>query len=371
MNNKKIKLIEPVIDQKEIRGIIEVLRSGWLTEGPKTKKFEELIMKYLDVEFAIATTSCTTALELALRVIGVGPQDEVIIPDFTHPATGNIVRWVGAHPVLVDVDLFTYNIDFEQIEKALSNKVRCIIPVSWGGNPLNPKQLKEIKEKHNLVIIEDAACGLGAEYDGIKTGKMSDITCFSFHPRKIITTGEGGMLVTDNPSYANKVKLLKNFGMVTENKQNKFIEYGTNYKFSDILAIIGIKQMEKIEEIIKKRIELAKHYDELLSKVNYIRVPHKEKNARHTYQTYAIYIEKEGLRDKLIAHLRKKNIEVQIGTYALHLQPSYSEVKKIGKLENSAKLYRNLIALPMCHSMTKEEQERVVSEIKEFIRQNQ
>jgi len=367
MNAKKIKLIEPVISEEEIRSVTEVLRSGWLTEGQQTKEFEERVKKYTGAKYAIATTSCTTALELALRALDIGSGDEVIVPDFTYPSTGNIVRWVGAKPVLVDVDLFSYNVDPDEVEKAVTPKTRCIMPVSWGGNPLNMQPLNELKEKHNLFIVEDAACSLGSEYNGKKTGTMADITCFSFHPRKIITTGEGGMAVTDNPNYAEKLESLKKFGMETEKGETKFIRLGTNYKLSDILAAIGVEQMKKIDAIITRRIELANYYNKLLADVDSIRTPEKRKNTKHVYQTYAPYIEKGGARDKIMEDLRNKNIETQIGTYALHLQPSYKRVKKTGKLERAEKLYRNLIALPMCHSMTKKDQEYIVSEIEKSI----
>lgn len=367
MNKNRIKLTEPVVDQEEIKNVTKVLRSGWLTEGEQTKEFTEKVRKYVGAKYAVATTSCTTAFELALRVLGIGPGDEVIVPDFTHPATGTIVRWIGAEPVLVDVDLFSYDVDPDEVEKAITENTKCIMPVSWGGNPLNMQPLTELKEKHNLFIIEDAACSLGAEYRGKKTGTMADITCFSFHPRKIITTGEGGMAVTDNPVFAEKLESLKKFGMTTQSGEVKFTHFGTNYKLSDILGAVGVKQMEKIDTIIDRRIELAKYYNDLLAEVDYIRPPEKRENTKHVYQTYAAYIEKDGARGRIMADLQKKNIETQIGTYALHLQPAYNGVKKIGKLERAQKLYRNLLALPMCHSMTRKDQEYIVSEVEKSL----
>jgi perosamine synthetase len=220
-----------------------------------------------------------------------------------------------------------------------------------------------LKDEHGLSIIEDAACSLGAEYDNKKTGTMADITCFSFHPRKVITTGEGGMAVTDDPMLAERLQKLKMFGMETKNGEIAFTHIGTNCKMSDVLASIGVEQMKKIDSIINRRIELAAYYDMLVAEVKGLRQPTKKKNAKRTYQTYAVYVEKEGVRNKIIEDLRNKNIEAQIGTYALHMQPSYSEARKIGKLDRAEKLYRNLLALPMCHSMTKKDQERVVSEI--------
>lgn len=369
MVHKKIKLIEPVVGKEEIDEVVEVLRSGWLTEGQKTREFEEEVKKYIGVDYAFATTSCTTALEIALRTLKVGPGDEVIVPDFTHPSTGNIVSWVGATPVLVDVDLFSYNVDPTEIEKAITEKTKCIIPVSWGGNPLDMGPLIEIKEKYGIFIIEDAACSLGAEYNGIKTGKLADITCFSFHPRKVITTGEGGMAVTNEASLAEELGALKKFGLKTKDGGISFVIFGTNYKLSDVLSAIGLAQIKKIDSIIDRRIELANYYNKLLEETESIRPPQKAVNAKHIYQTYAVYIEKEGVRDKIIEELRKENIETQIGTYALHMLPSYKGVKKIGKLERAEKLYKNLLALPMCHSMTNEDQEYVVSKIEKIMRQ--
>jgi perosamine synthetase len=363
MPEKKIKLIEPVIGEEEIEAVKEVLRSGWLTEGEKTREFEEIVKNYVGAKYAFAATSCTTALELALRALHVRAGDEVIIPDFTHPATGNIVKWIGATPVLVDVDTSSRNIDFQEIEKAISKKTKCVIAVSWGGNPLDMKSITALKNEYGLSIIEDAACSLGAEYDGKKTGTMADITCFSFHPRKVITTGEGGMTLTNDSTLADRLRKLRMFGMETKNQEIVFVEMGTNCKMSNILACIGIEQMKKIDSIINRRIELAAYYDKLVAEVDKLKPPTKRKGAKHTYQTYAVYVEKEGARDKIIKNLKKKNIETQIGTYSLHLQPAYKGTRMIGKLERAEKLYTNLLALPMCHSMTKKDQELVISEV--------
>lgn len=232
-------------------------------------------------------------------------------------------------------------------------------PNLLGGNPLDMKPLNELKEKHRLFVVEDAACSLGAEYDGKKTGTSADITCFSFHPRKIVTTGEGGMAVTDNPSYAERITSLKNFGMKTKKGKSEFVRLGTNSKLSDILSAIGLAQMKKIDRIIKRRIQLANYYTKVLGDNDLIRPPEKSESALHTFQTYAIYIEKEHARDRIMEDLRKLGIETQIGTYALHLQPTYERAKTISKLERAEKLYRNLLALPMSHSMSREDQEFV------------
>jgi len=365
MSKKKMRLIEPVVGEEELSAVKKVLESGWLTEGPVTKEFESEFARFVGSKYAIATNNCTTALELCLRILGIRPGDEVIVPDFTHPATADVVGLVGASPVLVDVDLYSYNIDFKEVEKAVTERTKCMIPVSWGGNPLNPKLLHEFKEKYDLFIVEDAACSPGAEYDGIKTGRMSDLTCFSFHPRKIITTGEGGMITTDNEEYAEKAASLKRFGAKVWGDRSAlmFVYVGTNYKLSDVLGAIGLAQLGKINEIINKRIGLAHNYNELLSDIDFIRPPTEESKVKHVFQTYAPYIELDGVRDRMIEDLKAKGIETQIGTYALHLHPAFTQARRIGELERSSKLYENLLALPMYHSMTMEDQECVVTEV--------
>ncbi len=365
---KQLRLIEPVIGPEEERAVAEVLRSGWLSEGPVTRKFEELVSQLVGSKHAVAATSCTTAMEIALRAMGVGPGDRVLIPDFTHPATADAVIVLGGKPVLVDVDLYSYNMDFAEARKTLRKPAKAMIPVSWGGYPLNKEELDKLKREFGVLILEDAACSLGADYHGAKSGAMADITCFSFHPRKVLTTGEGGMLTTDKDEYAETTRSFKNFGSAKVGNELHFIRYGSNYKMSDIIAAVGVAQIAKLPKIIERRIELAKTYDKLLSEVGGIRTPRVEKGIYHIYQTYAACVEGNGVRDKLIQALRALGIEAQIGTYALHLEPYYQTLERQGDLANSRMLCENLIALPMFHSMTHEDQERVVAAIDQFLR---
>jgi len=364
--SRQIRLIEPVVGSEEEQMVAQVLKSGWLSEGPMTKKFEELVRDFTGAKHAVAATSCTTAMEMGLRAMDIEQGDRILIPDFTHPATADAVLAVGAKPVLIDVDLFTYNIDYDEMRKA-GKKARAAIPVSWGGYPMDKRDFDGLKKDYDILIMEDAACSLGSECRGIKTGTMADITCYSFHPRKVITTGEGGMITTDNDEYAERVRSLKNFGVGKVGAEMHFLRYGTNYKMSDILAAVGVAQMGKLPKIIEKRIELAGYYDKLLSEVEGIRSPKRSGDVKHIYQTYAAYVEIEGARDKLMQHLRSSGAEAQIGTYALHVEPYYSNLEKQGDLTNSKLLYQNLLALPMCHTMTREDQEFVVSLIKRFL----
>ncbi len=365
---KQQRLIEPVVGSEEEMLVGEVLKSGWLSEGPMARMFEEAVAHFVGAKYGIAANSCTTAMEIALRAMEISPGDRVLIPDFTHPATADAVIVLGAKPVLVDVDINSYNMDFAEARKALGKSARAIIPVSWAGYPLDNKEIDRLKANFDILVLEDAACSLGSVYDGVKTGTMADITCFSFHPRKVITTGEGGMITTGNAEFADKVRSFKNFGSAKVDNELRFIRYGSNYKMSDILAAVGVAQMAKLPRIIERRIELANNYGKLLSEVEGIRPPSTGPNMKHIFQTYAAYVEVDGARNKLMESLRKLGIEVQIGTYALHLEPYYQNLEKEGNLERSKKLYENLLALPMYHNMTSEDQQDIVGEIEKFLR---
>lgn len=365
----KIYLMRPSLGDEEIQAVKEVFASKFLTEGEHTRKFEQAFANYLGAKHALATTSCTRAMELALRVLDIGPGDEVIVPDFTHPATGNVVFIVGAKPVLVDVNRETYNIDYHALEKAITKKTKAILPVSLFGNPLDWKPLKELQARHGFYIIEDAACSVGAEVDGKKVGTQADITCFSLHPRKIITTGEGGMFVTNDDSLAEKAKAYKHFGFI-DSTRSKTIYPGSNYLFSNILGAIGLVQLSKIERIVGARLKAANNYTKLLSSNRWVKPPKARTGVRHTYQSYCVYLQKRGIRDELKQHLvQEKNIEAQIGTYALHMHPTY-ETAVHASTSNSADLAQNLLTLPLHAELTPEDQDYVVECVNEFLSKN-
>lgn len=366
----KIFLMRPYINNRELEAIKNVLDSRFLTEGPVTEEFEKKFAEYSDAKYGIATTSCSTALELALRTLNIGKGDEVIVPDFTYPVTSFVVSLVGATPILVDVDIKSYNTTVDRIEEAITKETKVIMPVSIFGNPLD-REIYELKEKHDIHVVEDAACTAGAMLNDKKIGSQADITCFSFHPRKVITTGEGGMLTTNNEELGERARSLKKFGMRNIDGQTRFAEVGTNYKLSNILATIGLVQLEKIEEILKDRQEKANSYSELLEEIEGIQPPEVRPDTRHTFQSYACYIEKEGMRDRLREELAKENIETQIGTYALHLEPAFNETRQIGNLENSEKLFYSLITLPLHHELTQEEQLLICERISFLLKNRQ
>ena len=366
----KIPLIKPYISENIKQRVCDVLDSGFLTEGPVTREFENKLKKYIGCEYLHSVTSCTTGLEVALRALRIGPGDEVIVPDYTYPATASVIEIVGAKAVIVDVSRLDMLLCFDALESAINKKTKAIIPVSIFGAPLNYDKLNKIKAKYNLYIIEDAACSIGAIYKGEKVGNQADITVFSLHPRKFITTGEGGVITTNNKKWGDWINSYKHFGMDMNGEDREGIHFniiGTNYKLTNIQAAIGLGQLENIEELLKKRISLANNYKKLISDVEKISLPKvldPKPNCQHSFQTYVVYVED---RDRIMGEMRSKGIEVQIGSYALHMHNAYNNNTNIeikGKLYNSKWCFEHALSLPLYDDLTPELQEYVIKELK-------
>lgn len=364
-----IPLIKPYITQEIKDRVIEVLDSGYLTEGPVTREFENKLKEYLNVNYCLAVTSATTGLEVALRALNIGPGDEVIVPDYTYPATASVISIVGAKVVIVDVNKEDMLIDYDAIEANITSKTKAIIPVSLFGAPLNYDRLNEIKKKHNLYIIEDAACSIGAVYKGVKVGSQADITVFSLHPRKFITTGEGGIITTQDEELGKWMDSYKHFGMNMDGAAREGIKFkiiGTNYKLTNIQAAIGLGQLSHIDSLLNRRIELANNYKKLISKTDKISLPvvlDPKANCQHSFQTYAVYIED---RDRVMKEMREKGIEVQIGSYSLHMHEAFNSNEDIsikGDMKNSIWCYNHALALPLYNDLTLELQEVVIKEL--------
>lgn len=367
----KIPLIKPYIDDSIKQKVLEVLESGILTEGSVTKEFESIFERYIGSKHAIAVTSCTTGLEIALRAAEIGIGDEVIVPDYTYPATASVVNIIGATAVITDIDRNTMLINYDKLESAITPRTKAIIPVSLFGNPLDYNRLNKIKKEYKLIIIEDAACSIGAEYDGKKVGSLADISVFSLHPRKFITTGEGGMITTDNDNYAEWMESYKHFGMningSAEREGVMFEMTGTNYKLSNILSAIGLKQMEIIDKLLAKRRVLAENYISLLSGNENILIPEVTANGKHSYQSFCVFIKN---RDAVMKKIRERGIEVQIGTYSLHTHNAFrnNPIVKLSKdYANSDYAYLNCLTLPLYNELTFTQQEFIVENLNEII----
>ena len=366
----RIPLIKPYITDEVKQKVLQVLDSGQLTEGVVTGELESLFCDYIGCKYSIAVTSCTTGLEIALRAIGIGNGDEVIVPDYTYPATADVVSIVGAKIVLVDVDPETMLIDYDRMEKAITPKTKAIIPVSLFGNPLDYNRLKKIKEKTNIFIIEDAACSLGAEYKEIKIGNLADISVFSLHPRKFVTTGEGGIITTNNSAWADWISSYKHFGMTNNVARSEihFERIGTNYKLSNILAAVGVAQMKHIDILLEKRRSLAKNYKKMFSDFQSVKIPQTTCAGDHSYQSFCVMIED---RDEVMRKMRADGIEVQIGTYSLHMHKAFnnnSNCRINDNMTGSKHAYDHCITLPMYHEMTEHEQQSVVEMLAKVVK---
>ncbi len=358
----KIPLIRPYLPQGTKELVNQVLDSGMLTEGEITRQLQDEIAAYIGCRHVLAVTNCTVGLEIALRALGIGPGDEVIVPDYTYPATADAVAIVGATAVIVDISPSTMLIDYDRIEQAITPRTRAIMPVSEFGNPLDYDRLGAIREKYGLFIVEDSACSLGSEFRGRKTGALADISVFSMHPRKFITSGEGGFITTDNDVWADFMNSYKHFGMkVTHGAiAPEFERIGTNYKLSNILAAVALGQFRQIGQLLDARLKLAARYISLLENKPGVTLPGVTPNGKHSYQTFSVFIPD---RDRVLTTMRAQGIEVQFGTYALHMQNAFRNspcCRQHGSFENSAEVFRRNLALPLYYGMSHEEQDTVI-----------
>jgi dTDP-4-amino-4,6-dideoxygalactose transaminase len=369
-----IKLADPDLGKEELKEVKEVFKSGWLVQGDKVEEFEKKVENYLGINNAIAVSNGTTALHISLVVNNIKEGDKVIVPAVSFPATVNVVEHVGATPIFVDVEKETYNIDPVKLNNKLKNiedknSIKAIIPVHLFGQSADMDPIVKVAKKYNLKIIEDAACALGAKYNNEFCGKIGDIGCFSFHPRKAITTGEGGMIVTKDDDIAEQLRILRNHGITKVNGDYDFVLPGYNYRLTNIQGAIGSVQMDKLEKIINKRRELAKQYDNLLKKNKKNSAPVEMKNNYHIYQSYVVFLDNEFDRDKIINKLKKSGVESTIGTYALHMLDYYKKkyYYKENDFEIAKNVYNQAISLPLHHKMNKEDVSYVVDTFKKII----
>lgn len=368
----KIDVARPYLDNKEIEAVREAISSGWVSQGPKVAEFEEIFSQYVGAKHGIATTSCTTALHLALIVSGIGNGDEVIVPSLSFIATANTVIHAGARPVFADIDPDTCNINPDAIEPLITDKTKAIMPVHQMGLPADLDRIKEIADKYGLIIIEDAACAIGSQYKGKRIGGHGNIACFSFHPRKVITTGEGGMITTNDDEIAKRLKRLRHHGMsisdLERHKADKIIietypEIGYNYRMTDIQAAMGIVQMKKLPEILHKRREIANQYNQALSKIPCLRVPEIPKEVVHNYQSYWVEVLSNAKvsRNELMQRLFDKGISTRRGVMAIHKEQCYNG--NMDSLPVTERITENTIILPLYPSMTQSDIEYVINAI--------
>lgn len=352
-----IPIAEPSLGEKELEYLTDCLKSGWISSlGGYIVRFEEKFSRYCGARYGLATSSGTTALHLALATLGIGPGDEVLIPTLTFIATANAVVYCGAKPVFVDSEPSTWNMDPSRIEEKITPRTRAIIPVHVYGHPCDMDPILEIARMHGLFVIEDAAEAHGAQYKGRKVGSLGDFGCFSFYGNKIITTGEGGMVLTNDEKLAKKASLLRDHAM-SEEKRYWHLEIGFNYRMTNLQAAIGLAQMEKIESFIEKKRQNAALYNQLLSGVRGLSLPCEAEWARSVYWMYSVLIEDDfGLsRDEVMARLREKGIDTRPFFYPLHTQPPYYVNEKKESYPVAEEMARKGINLPSAVTLNREE----------------
>jgi perosamine synthetase len=322
-----IPVCEPFLEGKELEYVTDCLKTNWISsQGKYIEEFEDKFANYCGCKYGISTTSGTTAIHLALASLGIGPNDEVIVPTFTMISTVFAIIYTGATPVLVDAEPETWNIDVARIEERVNDKTKAILPVHIYGHPCDMEPIMEVARKYNLWVIEDAAEAHGAEYKGRKAGSIGQVNCFSFYANKIITTGEGGMVVTSDEKIAEKARALKD---LAHSKQKRFLhtDLGFNYRMSNIQAAIGLAQFEKIDELVERRRAHAYLYNSLLKDVGGIKLPPEKEWAKNVYWMYSILVEDRfGMsRDELMGKLKEKGIDTRRFFIPIHQQPVFAD----------------------------------------------
>lgn len=349
-----IRLHVPFTDGRELDAVAQVLATGYLTQGPRTAEFERKFAAFIGSRHAFAMTSCTTALHLALVVADVEAGDEVLVPDFTFPATANVVVQLGAVPVLVDIDLDTFTVNQEDFARKITPRTKAAIPVHTFGCSADMSPIMQIARQAGIAVIEDAACAVGTTYNGRFCGTFGDLGCFSFHPRKVITTGEGGMITTDNDDLARRIQLLRNHGGVRVGGWYEFEAAGFNYRLSDVQGAIGVAQMDKLPQLMAGNRAMAVKLRNRLATIPGIRPPAEPSWGGHIYQSFVVLAD-EGLdRDRLITFMREHGVETTLGTYALHDQPFFQREfgYRPGQLPRSHAAFTRTITLPLYPQLT-------------------
>ena len=371
-----VPITKPTLGEEEAQAPLESIRTGWVTQGPKVAEFEKAVAAYVGAKHGVATSSCTTGLHLALHAIGIGPGDEVIVPSLTFIASANAVLYTGADVVFCEVDRRTFNIEPADVERRITKRTKAIMPVDQIGLACDIDAINVIAKRRGLDVVEDAAPAIGATYKGAKVGSGAHQVVFSFHPRKVITTGEGGMITTDDDDLAARLRTLRQHGMsvsdVARHQADKVIiedypEIGFNYRLNDIQASIGIVQIRRLDELLAARRERAERYNRELPTVRGIEIPYVPPYAEHTYQSYMLTLTKDCPleREELMTRMLRRGIATRRGIMASHLEKTYTTRYGKVSLPVTEEAARTTMLIPLYATMTEDEQTYVIEALRE------
>jgi dTDP-4-amino-4,6-dideoxygalactose transaminase len=365
--------MRPLLGEEEALAAAEAVRSGWVAQGPRVREFEEAFAASVGARHGVAVSSCTTGLHLAVHVLGIGPGDEVVVPSLSFIATANAVRYTGATPVFADVEVETGNLSASTVEPVLTERTRAVMVVHQAGVPADVDALKALCEPRGIAVIEDAACAAGSTYKGKPVGTDALLAAWSFHPRKLLTTGEGGMVTTDDPEWAVRLKRLREHGMSVSAADRhhggsavieQYLETAFNYRMTDIQAAVGLVQLSKLDAIIARRRELAARYHELLDGV--VETVRDPEYGTTNYQSFWVWLPEDADRQEVLAGLAERGVSARRGIMASHLEPAYEGHPSVALPVTEAFTARTLI-LPLFHDMTESEQDTVVSALSETL----
>jgi len=374
LKKMSVPITKPALTEEEAHAPYDSIKSGWVTQGPKVAEFEKAVAAYVGAKHGVATTSCTTGLHLALATIGIGPGDEVIVPSFTFIASANAILYTGATVVFCEVDPRTFNADPADIERRITKKTKALMPVDQIGLGCDIDAINDIAKRHGIDVVEDAAPTIGGTYKGRRVGSNAHQTVFSFHPRKVITTGEGGMITTDDDALADKARKLRAHAMsVSDLDRHKadrpileeYHELGFNYRMTDIQASIGLVQIRRLDELLRIRVAKADRYTRELADLKKVRTPYTPPYATHTYQSYCLDFDRSVDRDDLMAGLLRRGVATRRGVMASHLEKVYRD--RVGKvsLPITEEKARSTMLIPLFATMTDDEQSYVIESLRE------